>query len=363
MKYVKNRLSVQATIVIACLSGIPVAFTPTSADAYRATEPTLRAVRNEVASVRSAVDKTREEVNATGTRIIEALRLSRAEGSSYVDKQIESTRRMMDASEMNNVQMQRDLIRAEAESAANQPNPALCLLGSLFGGGDAPSGGAVNDARDQMAGADPTVFGPALGQANSVIEAMERLADHRGSADPTSDTSLLTSNPTYPSDEEAREVATRITRNMIDPLPPRPISAEEMKTPEGFSRAAARQATRTRESAILDAIAFTLNLREPVTPYNDQFKAYVEDSHYNRIDPDAEPTEISELQGIDIRTVRQYAPKQEALDARATLNEKGLLQEILDAISINNRIAYLQLEQDNRHMLVSSAILARMLDN
>lgn len=367
----KTKFSVNATVMIACLAGIPAVLTPTTAEAYYASELTLQRIRNEVSQVRTAVDRNREEVNATGTRIIEALRLSRAEGSSYVDKQIESTRRMMDASEMNNVQMQRDLIRAEAESTVNQPNPALCLLGGLFGGGGTGGGGnattglgsgASNNARDQMAGADPVVYGTQLGQARAVVDAMEQLEGHRGSADPTSDLSLLTSDPTYPGDEEARAVATRIVRNAINPIPPRPISAEEMKTPEGVSRAAVRQAGRTRESAILDAVAFTLNLREPVTPYNDQFKAYVEDSHYNRIDPNAEPVEISELQAIDIRTVRQYAPKQAALDERATLNERGLLQEILDAVAIGNRLSYLQLEQENKHMLVNAMILARMLD-
>lgn len=368
MKNIKRSvlITLKSSVVATALIAGMVTFTPTTAEAWKATEVTLQRVRSEVSSVRRAVDKNRKEVFDTGTRIIEALRLSRAEGSSYVDKQIEATKRMLDAQEMNNVQMQRDLIRAEAEGTKNQPNPGACLLAGLFGGsggaGGAQSSGVgssiANSARDQMSGGDPTVYGPKLGSAKAVIDAAREHEGHRGSADPTTDLSLLLTEATFPADEASNETATRYLRNVINPVPPRPISEEEMKTPEGYARAAEQQRTRARQSAIHEVFAFSLNLREPKTPYNDEFKKYVEQSHYNRDVPET----LSELQAIDIRTVRHYAPKTEFASERSNLSQKGVLLEVLDAISIGNRIAYLQLEQSNRDMILNSIIAARLMD-
>jgi hypothetical protein len=330
----------------------------------RATESTLRSVNSSVRSVRTAVDRNREAVREVQKEIfesrqalIEALRLHAGENSSYQDKQIEAQRRFKDSEAINHANLRRDLIRAEAESVQNQPNPALCLLGSLFSsGGSAASGargsGIVANVRDRAASvpADRTLA------AREVLDAQERFQGHRGSNDASTDMSLVFVEATYPQSEKDQELAAQLIQNAINVTPAPQVTPEELATPEGVGRASRQLERRVREAAIQELFAFNLNLRAPVTPKSG-FEAYLEDSFYNRDVPD----EISELQAIDIRTVRHYAPKQNVLDNRGTMNERALLAEILDAISIGNRIAYLQLEQDNRTSIVQGLILARLL--
>lgn len=370
-------------LVMTCLAGISVTAVPQEAHALfgggvnRATETTLRSTRDAVRDVRRSVDRTtdavretREEVRETGDRIIAALRLFAGENSAYADKQIESTRRFMDASEQNASERLREEFRARAESGDFDPSPNICLLAGLYrgSGSGTPSLGTVSTqaAASAASGADPAVRQGGAALARSVIDRRAALQNLMGVQDPTVDPAAILMHPTVSNEGQDSEALEMLMRNMIDPTPPRPVTTSEMMTPEGVIRSHRRTIQETRNNASREVLSMLTNMRTPVQPLGDSggggsFNAYLEDiANYNRPVPDGD---ISELQAIDIRTLRHYSPRPEIFQERAALSERGLLQEILDALSISNRLAYIQLELDSRRAAVDTQILSTLNNN
>lgn len=299
-----------------------------------------------------------DDLNKT---LIEAMRLSTGESSSYADKQIEAGRRFEDASQQNAAQRQRQEFRAEAESGKFDPAPNACILAGLFAGQEdqpidtTPGQGSRSGSNvlSQMSGADPAVQegGPAL--ARSVVDSIEPFA---GRSDGTTDISILMENPTLDlNDEATRRVVERNMYNFINPLPPKPITAAELMRPEGVERAARQQMVNSRNSAVMATMVMGTNMRDTVVPI-DSYKPLIDDSVYNR----PTPAKISELQAIDIRTVAHYAQKPVKGVERSQMSERALLLNILDVLSIQTRISYLQLEMANRDAVVNAGILATL---
>jgi len=344
--------------------------------AHLARETTMRSTRNAVRDVRReqerttrAVRETRQEVRDTGDRIIEALRLHAAEGSAYADKQIEAQRRFMDAAEINESERLRQEFRARAESGDFDPSPAICLLAGLFRGGGGAAVGTIGTqtaqaAVSQTSGADPAVRQGSTALARSVLDRRDQMRGRLGVQDPTVDPGAILINPTIGSSGEDQEALTMLMRNLIDPAPPRPVTSAEIMTPEGTMRAFQRSIQETRNNASREVAAMLVNMRTPVQPLGDAggggtFRAYLDDiANYNRPLPAGDM--ISELQALDIRTLRHYAPKPEVFQERAAMSDKGLLQEMLDAISITNRLLYVSLELDSRRAMVETQILSTL---
>ena len=176
-----------------------------------------------------------------------------------------------------------------------------------------------------------------------------------GFTDPTVDAAAILQNPTLSmGNDEDRRAAERLVRNLTDPNPPRPVTSAEMQTPAGVARAEARTIQETRNNAGAEVVSMVMNMRTEVGP-TEPWQPYLEDiSNYNR--PVGE--QVSELQAIDIRTLRHYAPKPEVFQERAAWSEKQLLQEILDVVSIQARMQYIQLEMDSRRAIVDTQILS-----
>lgn len=340
-----------------CFAVLVAGSLPDPAEAARAQESTLR-------STRSAVRDVREEVQRQGEAIIEALRKHAGEGSSYADKQIEAMKRFEDGAQQNAVQRQKDAIRAEAESGKFDPSPVSCLLAGLFGGGGGGGGGsaelgqgsaAARSVSGAMSGNDQAVLKGGTELAASVVQSVRPF---QGRADGTVDPAIILENPTLDmSDAETAEVVERMMRNGINSTPEKPVTTEEMRTPEGVARAAKLQETSTRNNAALEVLAMVLNMKKPLVS-SSTYQAYIDESAYNRAVPDM----ISELQGIDIRTVRFYAPNQKAVKDRQNMTDRALLMELVDLMSINTRIAYLSLEMQSRQAVVDAFTLAKLND-
>lgn len=343
----------------------------------RATETTLKDVRNKVRETRDAVRDTkkavnevRQEVRESTDRIIAALRMHAGENSAYQDKQIEANRRITDAAQQNDTQRLRQEFRAKAESGEFDPSPDICLLAGLFrgngGSAPAPARGStmVGTASALSSGADPAVRAGGTVMSRSVVDDRIAFAGLLGSPDPTTDPGVFLENPSLPEispGSEEDQAMSRLVRNLVDPLPPRPVTDQEMRTPEGVARAAEQTVHATRSAAIGEVVSMVLNMKDLVQPVTAEgFQAYKDDiANYNRPWPGV-GKKISELQAIDIRTLRYYAPKPELFHKRATYTERQLLQELLDAVSIQNRIAYMQLELDTRTAIVNSQILSAL---
>lgn len=351
-------------LITAAVLGALVA--PQAAFAYKASEGTQRGVRSGVNQTRDSVNTLRGSLEDGFVRLIAALQLSTGEGSAYTDKAIEAQKRLMDAAQMNDTNRLRQEFRAKAESGEFDPDPGICLIAGLFGGdGDtAPADKSLgtrlaSSAAAKASGGDEAVRAGGTRLARSLVDDRERLAEVLGVPDPTVNPAVMVIHPTIASSTDPNVAAAleRLIRNMTDPTPPKPITATELQTPAGQARAAARTIQETRASTGREAIAMVLNMRSEVGEVTDEWKAYVEDiAGYNR--PVGE--QMSELQGIDIRTLRYYAPSEDMLNERNTMTEKGLMQQMVDQQAIANRIAYLQLELDSRRALVETQILSTL---
>lgn len=255
----------------------------------------------------------------------------------------------------------RQQFRAEAESGAFDPSPDICLLAGLFRDSGAttstPRGSStVAGARQLNNGGDPAVRQGGTARARAAIDERAELAGAMGGfSDPTVDPAAILQNPTLTIEtDEDRRAAERLVRNLTDPNPPRPVTAAELQTPAGVARAEARAIQETRNNAAAEVVSMVMNMRAEVGP-TEPWEPYIEDiSNYNRPVGD----QVSEMQAIDIRTLRHYAPKPEVFQERAAWSEKQLLQEILDILSINTRMAYMQLELDTRRAVVDTQILS-----
>ncbi|WP_375263730.1 hypothetical protein [Palleronia sp.] len=327
--------------------------------AVQSVEREVKGVEQEVKDLQDVVDN---KVDELANKLIQALRLQTGETSSYMDKQIEADKRFLDASQQNETQRLRDTFRAEAESGKFDPPADLCILAGLYADGDTTmgtTGGRGSEARadtmSQISGADPAVQQGGTALARSVVGSIE---PYDGRADGTVDVSITLEDPTIDmADETTRRVVTRMMRNVIDPVPDRPITAEEMRTPEGVSRAAVQQGKRARQSAASELLSMTLNMRDAIVPMNESWQAKLDDSVYNRDVPET----FSELQAIDIRTVEHYAPTEEAASKRGG-STNDYLARIYDVMSINTRIAYLSLELQNRQAVAQAAQLSAIID-
>ncbi|MCW3782559.1 hypothetical protein [Defluviimonas salinarum] len=349
-------------ILGACLSALAIGALPDSAAAWKATEATLQSTRNRVTETRDAVRAAERAINDGTDRLIAALKGHSGEQSAYQDKQIEANRRITDAAEQNATTRLRQEFRARAESGEFDPSPDSCLLAGAYrnGGGSGALRGSttVAEARVQNDGGDPAVREGGTRFARSVVDDQIELAKGMGGfAEPTVNPAAILQNPTLTIEtDEDRRAANRLVRNMTDPFPPRPVTEEELRTPEGVARAAARAVQKTRANAGLEAIAMVMNMKTEVGPAT-PWQPYIDDiSNYNRPVGD----QVSELQTLDFRTLRHYAPKPEVFHKRSALSEKQLLQEILDVMSVNTRLAYLQLELDSRTAIVQTQILSTL---
>lgn len=336
-----------------------------------AKEWTLKKTNGILSDIRKSQNNTRKEVRESADRIIAALKLQTGEQSAHFDKQIEAQKRVTDAAQQNDSIRLRQQFRAQAESGKEDPSADLCLIASLFkgyGGAGTPSGSkAVGSAgalknRDQTDGADPAVAEGGTALAKSIVDASLKYKGRMGSKDPTTDPRLLVDQPTSPAkDEVDQEALDRLMRNMTNPFPDKPVSPAAMMTAEGQALAAAKKIQDVRASTGSELIATIRNMRQPKGPVTDQWKAWKDGIEgYNNPLGD----QISELQGLDIRTLYYYAPTTENLSGpsgRQNKSQKALMQDMIDNLSIGNRLAYLNLELNTRRGMVESQILSALM--
>lgn len=332
-----------------------------------ARETTLRKTNSILKDIRSAQNNTRKEVRESADRIIAALKLQTGEQSAHFDKQIEAQKRITDAAQQNDSVRLRQEFRAAAESGAQDPSPDLCIIAGLFknGGSGTPAGAqAVGSAgslsiRAETDGADPAVAQGGVALAKSIVDASLQYKGRMGSIDPTTDPRLLVEEPTSQAKDATDEAAIdRLARNMTNPFPDKPVSADQLSTPEGQALASAKKIQTLRAATSQELIAMVRNMREAKGPVNAQWQDRIDGiSDYQSTVGD----KISELQGLDIRTLYYYAPNAETLQKRQVMSEKALLQTLIDNVSIGNRLAYLNLQMNTRRGMVETQILSALM--
>ena len=316
--------------------------------------------RNEILENRQVI---REEMQTTREAIFQALRMHSGEQSAYQDKQIEATRRIADAEQQNASQRMRQAARAKEESGAMDPAGDQCLFLDALEGGGATSGGAgsvaASNAQRAISGGDPAVLAGGTQLAKSVVDDRTRLADAFGKTDATTDPSVLVNPSLDLEDPRNKEALERLMRNMVNPFPDRPVTGPELQTPEGVARAAVLANRSVYDNSMQMVNSMTANMRTEVMDRTAAWDAFIEDIvGYNRDVGDR----LSEMEQIDIRVLRDYAPSQERRSKRTVMNERALLQTLIEQMSLNNRMAYISLELDTRRASLETPILRALLE-
>lgn len=313
--------------------------------------------------------ETRQAIQVMTDTLVKTLTEHVRENSNHSDRAVEAAKRISDAEQLNATDRMRQQIRAEAESGKFDPNPFMCMLATMFSGS-----GGVDDsvgATPIMQSVSSFLNGDHSAVAAGGVELLKHTVDEkakyegfRSSPNASTDISLLLREPTLDYDDPlAAGAYERIIKNAINPLPPRKATGEELNTPAGIARVAAREKIMARQDAATEIFEMTLNMRQPILEDPDGERGplfqtmALEDSAYNR----AVPSKLSELSQLDIRTVFHYAPKGDRFEKMESFTkEMDWLAEIHNITAINARINYLRLELENRNAIVNALILASM---
>lgn len=296
--------------------------------------------------------------------VVAALQEQTKQNSRYLDRQVEAHKRIADGEAQNAALRLRDMFRAEAEGRQFDPNPDFCLL--MDASEHTQPGGVAEQSRTAISesvanwsnGAAQPVREGGIGMAAWLAREREELAQIGGTSDATSDWSWVFNTPTIPaSDQDGRRALARLLSNLVDPHPPKPLTADDLRTPAGLSEAARRRSIDARNQAALAAAEFAVRLRLPDMPA-EAFKRIAARSRYSEPIPDF----ISELQALDIRTAAYFIPDADTLELRHSKTERALLQDLLDLQAINARINYLDLEAAARTAVVVAAIVGILTD-
>ena len=306
-----------------------------------------------------------KEATEAARNIIEALQAHSRQQSSYLDRQVEAQKRLMDGEQQNHSMRLREEFRAVAESGRDDPNEDLCHLIDL----------SIDREKEQVANIQPQVITrkvrdwsggkPEIVKKNGVHMAawLHEEKDTIGSIGniehPTTDWGLVADHETIPADQpHVMAALTRLVTNTVDPVPPIPLSPKNLQTPGGLSEAVLRDSITARKQAASSLIEYAIGLSLP-SESSEGYKALAQQSHYEAEIPD----QISQLQGLDIRTSVNFTPTVETLEIRHEKNEKALLQDLIDLNSLNTRLNYLRLVQETRTSIALAAILATLTDN
>lgn len=353
------------------VSAITLAVTMSSAlpaMAWRATEWTLRDVRSATRETANEVGGFREEFRDFAKQMGKDLRASSGESSSYTDKSIDALRRITDASDMNLVKLEKQKIRAEAESGDMDVDPISCFIMDMFTGTGSGSLSSVKGGGSYAAGSVMTELstlppGESVKRASQVAN---ELTSWKGRDDATTDFGVLMDSPTINfedtvdstngGDSSARALTQAILRNIIEPLPEQAVTAEELRTPEGAARAARIKGKRAKQSVVLETFGMILNMSEPVVP-SAPLKELIKGTPYEKNTDRKIPDGFaSELQAIDAMVVSYYAPSEES--RKKSVSSNAVLQKILQVNAIQARMQFLSLELQRRQAAMQGAQLA-----
>ena len=305
------------------------------------------------------------ETTESARNIIDAMRSQTQQNSRYLDRQVKAAERIADASSQNNAQLERSRIRAASESGRFDPNPDYCLVLDTAITPVLPveliatsASSLVQNASAWSRGKVAPVVANGLQMAAFLAREREEIKAVAGSLDATTDWAYMLERPTLDFSTETKQRAvSRLISNTVDPFPSKPLSEEDLRTPEGLSEAVRRRATEARNQTAFSAIELSLNLVSPSIPAT-PFRNIAARSRYDGEIPDI----ISELQALDIRINAYYAPDAETLEMRHTKTERALLQDLIDLLALNTRMAHLRLQQESRSAILQAALLGLLTD-
>lgn len=323
-------------------------------------------VYNIVKEARINVNNHTTEV---GNYIVDNILKGVAQLSAYSKRETEAATRIAEGQDQNAILRERQKIRALAEGGKYDPAASGCidLSGILnFGGGQTSQGvGGIdisNLSRNRSygngsAGAPVRVGGLALAQ--EIVTDRDALRDVGGFADPTSDVRLLTEAITLDtSDQQVAQAYARMINNMVDPLPPKPITTEEAKTPTGLARIASRQVDATRRSASHAVFTYLGDMAVPTggTQLADWAKKAAGPAYPNRVGDT-----VSKLQAMDI-FVHSRFPNPDWHQQLAKMSPEAVMRELALTQALNLYVNWERYNLERRDAAVNAATLSSIVD-
>lgn len=328
-------------------------------------------VRNIVAQYSN---KTIQDVNDhttdVGQQIADTILKGVAQLSAYSDRSVEAQKRIEDAAQLNDTLRARQEARGKAEGGRYDPAASACfdLSGLMqFGGGTASYGVGGTDVsnlsrnRSRGNGAEgQAVSQGGLAVANAIIKDRDELEDVGGFKDPTSDIRFLTDAQTLDTSEgKVAQAYARMVNNMVDPIPAKPITEGEAKTPAGKAQMAARQVDATRRSASHAILSYLGDLSAPTG--SSELAEWAK-----KAAPTNYPYEIgdkvSKLQALDIFVESRF-PNPEWHQAVAKMSPEAVERENLLTNALQLYVSWERFGLERRQAAALSALLALQLDD
>lgn len=357
-----DRVSIRGTLLLVATTLVLSLSIPDVANA----RCSCGGVRNIVRDARINVNNHTTEV---GNYIVDNILRGVAQLSAYSKRETEATKRIAEGRDQNAVLRERQIIRAAAEGGRYDPATSACIdLSGIvnFGGGQTSQGvGGIdiaNLSRNRSYGngaAGAPVRSGGLALAQEIKLDRDALRYVGGFADPTSDVRLLTEAITLDtSDQQVAQAYARMVNNMVDPLPPKPVTTEEAKTPTGLARIAARQIDATRRSA--SHAVFTY-LGDIATPTGGAGLANWARDAAGPAYPNAVGEKVSSLQAVDIFVHSRFA-NPDWHQSIAKMSPDAVNRELLLTQALNLHVNWMRFALERRVAAVEAAALASTID-
>ena len=198
-----------------------------------------------------------------------------------------------------------------------------------------------------------------LALAQEIVVDRDALRSVGGFADPTSDVRLLTEAMTLDtSDQQVAQAYARMVNNMVDPLPPKPITTEEAKTPTGLSRIASRQVDATRRSASHAVFTYLGDMTVPTggSALADWAKNATGPAYPNTVGD-----KVSKLQAMDI-FVHSRFPNPDWHQQLAKMSPDAVMRELALTQALNLYVNWERYNLERRVAAVNAATLSTLID-
>ena len=357
-----SRSSAFRTVSAAALSGLMTLTLPTDA----AAACSCGGVRNIVRDARINVNNHTTEV---GNYIVDNILRGVAQLSAYSKRETEAAKRIAEAQDQNAVLLERQRIRAEAEGGRYDPAVSACidLSGIInYGGGQTSQGvGGIdiaNLSRNRSYGngaAGEPVRQGGLALAQEIKLDRDNLRNVGGFADPTSDVRLLTEAITLDtSDQQVAQAYARMVNNMVDPLPPKPVTTAEAQTPAGLARIAARQVDATRRSASHAVFTYLGDIATPTG--GEELASWARDAAGPAY-PHVVGDKVSSLQAVDIFVQSRFA-NPDWHQSIAKMSPDAVMRELLLTQALHLHVDWMRFDLERRVAAVEAATLATIVD-
>lgn len=310
-------------------------------------------------------------------RIIAAIRAGAGQTSAYIQRHAALAEKVSDASDLNSAIGRREDMRARAEGGRYDPAASSCrgyaaaavLVGDPpeAGPGDPPLPATGADTQNQArnyarcAGGNSEVCEGEGAVVNGIIADRDRHRDLGGVFDPTSDMRVLLQQPTAGAGSgadpgELDEAIWRLHQNIVDPVPPPPVTRAESDLPAGRAEIADRQSEAARRSAAAALLGWIQTRSAAQLPLGDWAR---------RTAPEGYPYPID-----DSISVRQYYDVAVAASWRNPDWHAGLLgmapeavmREVASQLALSNDLALLRFELDLHRAAADAVIASAMLD-